>query len=237
MPNHVTTVCTVAGEPAEVAAFIAAHIRTERGRDGQPFEVFDFDTIVPMPQCVKDTCRNGPPYIGDAAVEYYAQALLHHRAEFVVPRCRWLPLEVQQWGDLIEYYERTEPTVQKWARAALACAAETGCSGWYDWSCKNWGTKWGSYDFKRRASKPDQFVFEFQTAWSVPRPVLAKLAEMHPQLDIDTESIDEGGGPEFAGHYSGGKGGIETVPENRERYLRVYGRAPYSDEDEASAAN
>ena len=52
-----------------------------------------------------------------------------------------------------------------------------GENNWYDWSCKNWGTKWNSVD-----SDFDGEEFYFLTAWSPCEPVIAALAKMFPTM-------------------------------------------------------
>src|SRR5699024_1576954 len=67
-----------------------------------------------------------------------------------------------------------------------------GAPNWYDWCVAHWGTKWNSYvgHFEDLASG----YFEFSTAWSVPEPIFAKLAEILPEHTIEIHSEDEGGG-------------------------------------------
>lgn len=66
----------------------------------------------------------------------------------------------------------------------------------YDWCIKNWGTKWGICDSSLHTSKdvytefkealnPDQrseLDYSFQTAWSMPLPMIIKMSEMYPDL-------------------------------------------------------
>lgn len=52
-----------------------------------------------------------------------------------------------------------------------------GENNWYDWSNKNWGTKWNSVD----AEIWDNDI-QFQTAWSPCDPVIAALAEKFPTM-------------------------------------------------------
>ena len=195
MPNHITTVATVTGPAERADAFRLTHIKSRK--DGHEF---DFDTIIPMPVCVKATIRDckpgGGPSFGDHDVEMYAKALLGNRSLFLLAheRPRWMPESAKTWADLIEWYDEHRPGLDKVAKTHLLSAAETGYPSWYEWSCANWGTKWGSYRYEERAVEPGRFVFAFETAWSPPRPILAKLAELWPELRIETKSIDEGGG-------------------------------------------
>jgi hypothetical protein len=55
------------------------------------------------------------------------------------------------------------------------------CGG-YDWCCDNWGTKWNVNE-NMDIYDPDG-VIEFQTAWSPPEPIIVKLSEMFPEVEI-----------------------------------------------------
>lgn len=52
---------------------------------------------------------------------------------------------------------------------------------WYDWHCHFWGTKWNACDCKIE----DDDTVTFETAWSVPEPILLKLSEMFPEEEIN----------------------------------------------------
>lgn len=52
MPNHVTSIVTVTGPEADVAAFAAAHFKENKGNSK---DKFDFETIIPMPESVAKT--------------------------------------------------------------------------------------------------------------------------------------------------------------------------------------
>lgn len=62
-----------------------------------------------------------------------------------------------------------------------------GFDTWYDWSIKNWGTKWGAYS----NVQADDFTFEFQTAWSAPLPIIEKLIELFPKINFTHTWADE----------------------------------------------
>lgn len=50
-------------------------------------------------------------------------------------------------------------------------------NNWYDWSIKNWGTKWNSID-----PEADGNDIRFYTAWSPCEPVIAALAKKFPDV-------------------------------------------------------
>lgn len=58
---------------------------------------------------------------------------------------------------------------------------------WYTWNTKNWGSKWGGYDYKN----PSVNVFEFDTAWSNCLPIIRKISEAFDDVEIHYAYADE----------------------------------------------
>ena len=69
----------------------------------------------------------------------------------------------------------------------------TGFNNWYDWSIKNWGTKWNSYSTTYELYD-NLIVLEFDTAWSCPVPIFNELAKQYSTLKFQGYAIDEGYG-------------------------------------------
>ncbi len=55
-----------------------------------------------------------------------------------------------------------------------------GAPTWYEWNCKNWGTKWNSIDAYMNGDS-----ICFYTAWSPCSPVIKALSEMFPDVRIE----------------------------------------------------
>ncbi|MHB2205259.1 hypothetical protein [Methylobacterium sp. CM6257] len=64
---------------------------------------------------------------------------------------------------------------------AIARAA-TGFESWYDWSCRNWGTKWNVTEFRGRLIGDMIYDCSFLTAWSCPTAAVRALAKRYPLL-------------------------------------------------------
>lgn len=62
---------------------------------------------------------------------------------------------------------------------------------WYLWRLDNWGTKWDAYHFYVMCDSDDEYVIEYDTAWSICEPVLNKLAAMFPEAKFHLEYADE----------------------------------------------
>ncbi len=62
-----------------------------------------------------------------------------------------------------------------------------GAPTWYDWRVKNWGTKWNAYS--QEPIKDNKICFE--TAWSKVTPIMLKLSERFPELEMRYRWADE----------------------------------------------
>ena len=96
-------------------------------------------------------------------------------------------------------------------------------NNWYDWSVANWGTKWNAYGYDidkdyRTENKENKLIF--LTAWSAPHPILEKLAEMYPEINIKHEWADEDIGVNCGRYcYSKGERMEEYFPEEQKERL------------------
>lgn len=63
-----------------------------------------------------------------------------------------------------------------------------GADTWYDWCLTHWGTKWNSYE---HWDEPG-YDYRFDTAWSPPIPLYARLTERF-RVTLTVIDHDEGG--------------------------------------------
>lgn len=60
-----------------------------------------------------------------------------------------------------------------------------GFSSWYDWRKKHWGTKWNCRECDEKwLMKFGDACIKFKTAWCPPIPIINKLRELFPNLQI-----------------------------------------------------
>jgi Ferredoxin-like domain in Api92-like protein len=64
---------------------------------------------------------------------------------------------------------------------------------WYNFNVREWGTKWDARDVELLDDDETYLHYKFDTAWSPPTEVIAKLAEQNPNLDITLEYREEQG--------------------------------------------
>ena len=64
-------------------------------------------------------------------------------------------------------------------------------NNWYDWRIKHWNTKWNAYGFEPPAFSGDTGTMTFRTANCSPFPVIFKLSQKYPDVEIDLRYADE----------------------------------------------
>lgn len=64
---------------------------------------------------------------------------------------------------------------------------------WYNFNVREWGTKWDARDVELIDDDETFLHYKFDTAWSPPNEVIAKLAEQNPNLNLSLEYREEQG--------------------------------------------
>lgn len=92
-----------------------------------------------------------------------------------------------------------------------------GYIDWYKWRIENWGTKWNACEVYVCSN-----CISFQTAWSVPDPILEAFAYICDKYNVafDGEYADEDRGHN-SGHISSDNG-ITEYDDNSNEALRAY---------------
>lgn len=69
-----------------------------------------------------------------------------------------------------------------------------GSDNWYDWSVRNWGTKWNAKDTDIDASdSSDEIIITFSTPWSHPEQWIRFISHRYPLSIIHVEWEEEQG--------------------------------------------
>jgi len=189
MPNWVHNDMTITGPAEEIARFKQTCIRPNYWDDDEkPF--FDFNELIPMPMVLEGT--ESSSVVGEALIAL-------GRADLAP---EWLISALEKTET-----PRHEPDAKDLAKAQHSIMAfeQTGACNWYDWKCKNWGTKWNSCRFSEGEDEEGRYAISFDTAWSPPIPIWEKLGEMFPSLDIAISVGEEMGNFAYEGGIRGGK--------------------------------
>ena len=62
-----------------------------------------------------------------------------------------------------------------------------GADNWYDWNCKNWGTKWDACEPNICHNDIDYFAVSFETAWNPPINWIDNIMQDFPDLCFTLE--------------------------------------------------
>ena len=136
MPNYIKNRLTVKEKAGEVFAFL-------KGDNS----AIDFNKIIPMPECL----NIGETSLGDEGMKYLylseTEDLFHGKE---IDEIKNRLIQRKQFEEAIEL-----------GKKYLLNIANTGSKTWYDWSRKNWGTKWNALE----SSIVSENSIEFDTAW------------------------------------------------------------------------
>jgi hypothetical protein len=81
---------------------------------------------------------------------------------------------------------------------------------WYNFNVREWGTKWDARDVELIDDDETFLHYKFDTAWSPPNEVIAKLAEQNPNLNLSLEYREEQG---WGGEINFTGSSVEVVKE------------------------
>ena len=174
MPNHVTNIIEIKGDPARIKTLFETLKNDEYGLGS-----IDFNKLIPMPLEL-DIEEGSQTNRGLKAYKDFIEVYTFNgkKEDFDLLN---IPDKSEQ------AFLRVRPDIDRAAwdlgRQAFQNEQKYGAPTWYKWRIRNWGTKWNAYGYKDDVQF-DGHSLRFLTAWAPPQPVIAKLSEMYPNLDF-----------------------------------------------------
>jgi len=176
MPNHVTNIIEVKGNPARIKAMFEAVKNDEHGLGS-----IDFNKLIPMPPelDIEESSRT------KRWLKTYKEFLeaYNFNREQENSDLESIPKKAEQ------AFPRVRPDVdtQTWelGKAAFQNQQRYGFATWYGFC-----TKWNAYGYDSGVPF-DGKSLRFLTAWAPPTFVVEKLANMYPDLDFVHQWADE----------------------------------------------
>jgi hypothetical protein len=211
MPNWTENDLYIKCNTPERAREVKAAIQGEK-RD------FDFNRIIRMPESIANT-ESGSRNADDIA------AYCKNAGIALAPReCGFLvdPREVDPSRGNPEVGKVLYENIQKY-----------GFPTWYEWACRNWGTKWNAAESSLDCPCPCVVHVRFSTAWCAPLPVIEALSRMFPDAEITLDSRYEGSeAPTRDVYLNGevvfrGEWGTEIVDENTGNKFESWDAVPH----------
>lgn len=265
MPNYVSHRIVMTGDEGVLAHIRERHFAPIKNAKGEDTDFcFDFDTVIPMPQELKDIPRDGvgriDEYLGELATMKPYPTHDYQRGVRIDRKEQMYPLAVMcgdfarlhppaaaalSYDDLLAimskappYRVQHEPRVDmNYGELAKLIGKAIDACGYGDtleFCTKEWGTKWGSFRCGFDVTGEGTMEFHFETAWSPPRPIFRKFAAMYPHVQFHGMAFDEGWN--FQANIVGFNGfaATENVKATKEGYRYVYGKDYVEDDEEAA---
>lgn len=200
MPNWCRNLVIV-GDERKMAALVKAHCPVNE-ESGLP--EMDFETIKKMPEELgieygsrsHDGLRLYLTRL-DPEVDYWGgegdkmgRGEFHALLESLMNHQLWHDdlkrLAPAELSDLVQTYGRELPKVEDLGKRQIDNARKYGAMNWYEWSVKNWGTKWNACNTVVNGSE-----MTFDTAWSPAIPAVFEMSRLHPEIAIALLFADE----------------------------------------------
>lgn len=195
MPNHVANHISLQGDPEKIRSMLEAIQSDELGVGS-----VDFNKIVPMPKSLNIEAGSRTDRGLKAYRNFIEVYTFGRSADDTLKALENIPAESEK----VFLRQRTDIRREEWelGKTAWNNIRQFGTPTWYEWCVRNWGTKWNAYGYDEGGvDYHDGDSLRFQTAWSAPHPVLEKLTEMFPDIELEHEWADEDIG-QNCGRYS-----------------------------------
>lgn len=176
MPNWVKHNISFLGKQEQIDNLFEAIKSDER--------IIDFEKIIPMPDTLRITSGSSTD-LGIDIIKYKETGedkSLKERLTY-----QWVSKAgIKTIDELINYcIEKGTADINE-GQLALDNIKLYGHKDWHSWSIDNWGTKWNA----TRSSRNNN-TLSFETAWSIPEPILVELSEIFPEIIMHVEYADE----------------------------------------------
>lgn len=215
MPNYVRNIVKMAGI-ADLPIFSEV--------DGQ--KVFDFNKLIPMPSELQVEKGTKTEY---CIIYYLTERCNIQIKDLSEENARQVNALVGNFFSS-NWPEEVFRRVSEWLKDASEAECDEayasgrqyisnyekyGAPTWYEWRCQNWGTKWNAC----QTLLLDQDTLLFDTAWSNPAPIIQKLGEMYPAVEIEHWWADEDVGSN-TGHRTlfDGREHVECFEQDKDAY-------------------
>lgn len=174
-------------------------------KEDEEKDIFDFETIIPMPKSLDVTSTSSFDYI----IPYFDKKLL--KEEWIkinrdkissdILFCEALKISKEHFKklndkELIQLIDNNIDRISNFTSINFNLAKqyydnlkEYGYRDWYDWRLDNWGCKWNSYELN---IIEDKGIISFETPWSPPKGIFQKLIELYPNMEMNLIFLDEG---------------------------------------------
>ena len=162
--------------------------------------VLDFNKIIPMPESIKnmESSTRVPTYINlflnsikkTDEFKKYIPIIVSIGENYIGMKDDEFKEKLKEIAEEKDWKGKkrfdSEQAVLDYGRMALDNILNYGVVDWYDWSIRNWGTKWNA-----RETVIEDNVILFDTAWSPVPELMRKLSSMFPENLFEYDFSEE----------------------------------------------
>jgi hypothetical protein len=218
MPNWVKNSISFEGSDEKIKEMLNSIQSVDKNGE---ISYIDFEKIIPMPESLKIDSGSSTDN-GIALVKYLVgdDSLLKEMLSY-----SWVKnANITTTKQLFENFQSNENfnSLIDAGKKAIYNLENFGYTGWYSWSCDNWGTKWNASS----SYLHDNNILEFETAWSNPYPVLLELSSKFPDIKFTVEYADEDIGSNCGRYVLQGGNQIEFTEYDGIKACEIWGYDP-----------
>lgn len=182
MPNWVENKLSYNGNEAEIKEMLEK-IRYDNATIG----TIDFNKIIPMPKSLDIECGSRT----DKGIEMVKNYLENLPAELKGKEGTYEEVLEDLHNHSADISDDEEKKIWDIGVTAVDNLYKYNAPTWYEWCNDNWNTKWNACGYDENTDYSDSDFIWFQTAWSAPIPVIQKLSEMYPNIELSLQFADE----------------------------------------------
>lgn len=182
MPNWVENRLSYNGNETEIKEMLEK-IRYDNATIG----TIDFNKIISMPKSLDIECGSRT----DKGIEMVKNYLENLPAELKGKEGTYEEILEDLHNHSADISDDEEKKIWDVGVTAVDNLYKYNAPTWYEWCNDNWNTKWNACGYDENTDYSDSDFIWFQTAWSAPIPVIKKLSEMYPNIELTLEFADE----------------------------------------------
>ena len=211
MPNWVQNNIKFSGDTAEIKKMLEAIKNDEIS-----FGSIDFNKIIPMPESLNIECGS----ITNKGIEMVKNYLESMPEELKGKEGTYEEFIADLRNHSTDISDEKEKKIWDVGVTAVSNLYQYEAPTWYEWCNDNWNTKWNACGYDENTDYSDSDFIWFQTAWSAPVPVIQKLSEMYPNIELSLQFADEDLGQNCGEmKFKGGNIIEEYIPETRKEAI------------------
>lgn len=211
MPNWVENKLSYNGNEEEIKEMLEK-IRYDNATIG----TIDFNKIIPMPKSLDIECGSRT----DKGIEMVKNYLENLPAELKGKEGTYEEVLEDLHNHSADISNEEEKKIWDVGVTAVDNLYKYNAPTWYEWCNDNWNTKWNACGYDENTDYSDSDFIWFQTAWSAPVPVIQKLSEMYPNIELSLQFADEDLGQNCGEmKFKGGNIIEEYIPETRKEAI------------------